>query len=297
MLLLMATVTRAKRRLGAFLLELRGQASRTTIDAAAELKTSDSTVSRYESGHVLPVWSTVLTLLRYYDAGDAEHKRATQLWEDAKDEAPPVRLPAGTPKSFRRLVSAEREAETERTIERSVIPGLLQTAEYARALVGAGHRFNDPDAPVDRVVGPRLTRQERLVDPAPLEFHAVIDEATIRRVVGSPDTMRDQLDHLLTLAERPNVTIQIMPFLAGAYGTTSGACIIIGYAEPDDLPNVYLEYPAGGAWVENEADVQRFTTMFEDAVQAALPPGDTADLIREQIRALTDHEPHEVAEE
>jgi transcriptional regulator with XRE-family HTH domain len=297
MLLLMATVTRAKRRLGAFLLELRGQTGRTTIDAAAELKTSDSTVSRYESGHVLPVWSTVLTLLRYYDASEPEHKRATQLWEDAKDEAPPVRLPAGTPKSFRRLVSAEREAETIRAIELSVVPGLLQSGPYAQALVDAAHQFRDPEKRVDGLVSRRLTRQQLLQAPDPLKLHVVLDEAAIRRIVGGPDVMRDQLEHLLTMGLQTNITLQVMPYDRGAYGTMSGPCTILGYTEPDETPGVYLEYPAGGAWVENEKDVQRFTTMFEDAVRAALSPADTADLIREQIRALTNYEHHEVAEE
>jgi transcriptional regulator with XRE-family HTH domain len=293
----MAAVTRAKKRLGGFLLDVRRTAGKSLVDAGAELKTSDSTVSRYESGLVLPVWAAVLILLNYYGAAEDQRERATQLWEAARDAAPPVRLPAGTHRTFRQLVNAERDAETERSIELAIIPGLLQTKRYARDLVTAGHRFADPAAQVDAVIATRLARQDRLNGPDPLRLHAVIDEAAIRRVVGSEEVMREQLGHLLKVSEQDNVMLQVVPFGSGSYGLMSGSCIIVGYAD-GDVPGVYLEYPAGGAWVENEDDVGRFTAMFEDVVRAALTPEDTADLIRRQLGALvTDDERHKVAQE
>lgn len=292
----MATVTRAKRRLGSFLAAVRERDGKTLTDAAAELKTSDSTVSRYESGQMLPVWPTVLALLNLFEVEGEERAEATRLWETARNDPPPVRLPTGTLKTFRRMISAEREADTVRTVELSIIPGLLQTERYARALMEAAHRFHEPQVRMDGIVNTRLARQERLVSAEPLQLHAVVDEAAIRRVVGDPAVMQEQLQHLLDMTERLNVTLQTMPFASGAYGTMSGACAIVGY--DDDTSGVYLEYPAGGAWVENEEDVGRFNRMFEDAVQAALNPTDTADLIRQQLRALELHDQgHEVAQE
>jgi transcriptional regulator with XRE-family HTH domain len=284
----MTAPTRAKRRLGALLLELRGRTGKSTVEVAEHLKTANSSVSRYESGLVLPVWSTVLNLVNLYGGSAAEITTASQLWEDAKDEAPPVRLPAGTPKSFRRLVNAEREAKSVRTLAPIVMPGLLQGEPYAQALFAAGHRFHDPDSRVDGAINVRLARQQRLEekDPIPLAFHAVLDEGVIRRQVGGPAVMRKQLLHVLMLIERPNVTVQVVPFEVGAYGLSAGGCVIVDYPGDDDPPGVYLEYPAGGAWVENVDDVQRFTTMFDDAVLTALTPADTVELIHQQIRAL-----------
>jgi transcriptional regulator with XRE-family HTH domain len=293
----MAATTRAKKRLGAFLTELRSRTGRALIDPATELKTSESTLSRYESGQVLPVWSTVLALANSYGASAGELARATRLWEDAKDEPKPVRLPASTPKSFRRLVNAEREAESIRTIQLSVIHGLLQTERYTQALFAAGHRFHDLESQVDGAIAVRSARKQRLDEPDPLHLHAILDEAAISRQVGGSAIMLEQLEHLLTMGKRSTITVQVMPFAAGAYGLSAGACAIVDYPEADDTPGVYLEYPAGGAWVENAEDVQRFTTMFSDAVLAALTPADTADLIQQQIRALKNDEHDEVAKE
>ncbi|MBA0126707.1 helix-turn-helix domain-containing protein [Haloechinothrix sp. YIM 98757] len=293
----MKTATRAKRRLGRFLNESRVQAGVRLEDAATELKTADSTVSRYESGQVMPVWATVLALLNLYGVTDEGRSRAVELWENARDEPPSIRLPTGAPKSFRRLVNAEREAERIRIIERSVVPGLMQSESYARSLIAAGHRLHGADAEaMDKFVAARLARQRLLEESGPVELHAVIDEAVIRRVVGGPAIMCEQLAHLLDIGAKPHVTIQVMPFRAGAYGTMNGSNIIVDYPEPDEVPGVYLEYPAGGSWVDNASDVERFTTMFDDAARAALSPADSAALLTRQIGAMdTDDQQHEVA--
>ncbi|MGQ0838892.1 helix-turn-helix domain-containing protein [Actinokineospora sp.] len=295
----MATPTRAKKRLGQFLGELRNHAGKTLLDAARELKTSDSTVSRYESGDVLPVWSSVKALIDYYKADDEARLAAVRLWETADDEPAPVRLPLGTSRAFRRFVNAEREGTTERIIAPVVVPGLLQTERYVRAINANIPRYHNPDARIEGHVTSRLNRQRQLEGPDALVLHAVIDEAVIRREVGGRDVMHEQLARLLVLGARPNITVQVLLFGAGVYGTMSGPCMIIDFPEPDDLAGVYLEYPAGGAWVENDDDVRRFTTMFEDASAAALSPGDTADLIRQKMRAFENHDqPHyEVANE
>ncbi|MFD9895644.1 helix-turn-helix domain-containing protein [Amycolatopsis sp. NPDC059027] len=290
----MASPTRAKKRLGHFLLELRTTAGHALAAPADELKASESTVSRYESGHVLPVWSTVLALLGFYGASDAARELAVKLWEQARDEPKPVRLPAEAPKAFRYLVNAEREASGIRVVESMVVSGFLQTKDYARALFAAGHRFYD--VVVDGAMAVRTDRQQLLWEPDPLKLHVVLDEAVIRREVGGRAVLRAQLAHLLRAAKLSHVTLQIMPLSAGAYGTMAGGWHIIDYAG-NEAPGVYLEYTAGGAWVENEGDVQRFTTAFEDAVLAALSPDDSAHLIEQQMRALADDDEQELAEE
>ncbi|HVK22995.1 MAG TPA: helix-turn-helix transcriptional regulator [Actinokineospora sp.] len=282
----MAAPTRAKIRLGKFLADLRNRTGITLVMAAQEIKTADSTVSRYESGHVLPVWGTVLTLLHLYEATAKERKIASDMWDSANDEPPSIRLPSGASKAFRRLVNAEREAPSARHIEPSIIPGLLQTEHYARALMEAGRAIQRPDLKTDVVVSNRMARQQRLAGADPITLHVLLDEAAIIRIVGGADVMREQLDYLLVLAARPNVTLQVIPFEAGAYGSMSGSAVIVDYPQDDEAPGVFIEYPAGGAWVDNEEDVQRFTTMFDGIVKLALTPAKTIDLIRKRAKAL-----------
>lgn len=286
MLRTVAAPTRAKRRLGQFLASLRDREEVSAPDAARELKTSKSTLLRYEGGGVLPVWATIQSLLRYYNASDDECQQAEELWQEAHDEAPPVRMPAGTPTSFRKLVTAERDAETERALAPIVVHGLLQTERYIRALMDAAHRFRDPGARADNVVASRLTRQDRIKGRDPLNLHVLLDQVVIQRAVGGPDVMREQLEHLLTLSERPNITLQVIPLGLGAYGTMAGACTIVSYPDPEEPPNVYLEYPAGGSWIEDGEDVQRFASMFQDVSEAALSSDATGELIQQQIGAF-----------
>ncbi|HWE90192.1 MAG TPA: helix-turn-helix transcriptional regulator, partial [Pseudonocardiaceae bacterium] len=110
----MAAPTRAKRKLGIFLAEMRDQSGLTATEAAKELLTNQSNISRYEVGGVMPLWATVAMLMNLYGASEEEHATAKKLWEHAHDEPRPVRLPAGTPKSFRKLIAAEAEADSER---------------------------------------------------------------------------------------------------------------------------------------------------------------------------------------
>lgn len=281
----MATPTRAKQRLGKFLQNLRMRADVTTKDAAVELKSTLSTVTRYESGQVLPAWGTVRTLLAHYGATADEHKEASYLYDVAADEPPPVRLPSGAPKAFRRLVNAERDGTEVRVIEPLAVPGLLQTEGYARAINAVDSRYvSDDHTQAQGYVVRRLSRQRRLDGPDPLVLHAVIDEGVILRIAGSHVVMRHQLEHLLAMAERPNVTLQVVPFGAGVYGTMSGSCAVVLYR--DGMAGVYLEYPTGGAWVENVGDVRRFTAMFDDVVNLALTPDRSAELIRRRVREL-----------
>jgi transcriptional regulator with XRE-family HTH domain len=282
-----AAPTRARKRLGAELRRLREDAGGiTAAQAGAEAKTTDSTINRYEAGAVMPAWGVVLTLAKFYGATDDEIRELERLFDLAREEPPAVRLPADVPLSFRRLVNAERDAKRVRVVAPYVVPGLTQTEQYARALVNAAYRFRDPAARLEGVVARRANRQKRLEGSNPLELHALIDQAAIMRVVGGREVMCDQLGHLLTMADRSNIILQVVPYNVGAYGTMSGGCSIIDYPEPDEPSAVYLEYPAGGNWVDNGDDVSRFTAMFDDVMALALSPTDTYAMIQHQRRAL-----------
>ncbi|OXM60015.1 hypothetical protein CF165_44795 [Amycolatopsis vastitatis] len=296
MLILMAAPTRARKRLGDFLYQLRNRENvQVTLRAAGEeLRLADSSISRFETGQMLPGWPDVQALLRLYGASDEDSAIASQLWDQAKNGPKPVRLPSEAPPAFRRLVNEEREAKGIRCVSMTVITGYFQRERYARAVVDAGRTFSRNEGRVPS----RLSRQQLLAPPVSLPVHALLDEAVLTRAVGGPDTMIDQLKHLLTLGEQDNITIQVVPFGAGAYGTMSGACTIVDYPD-DEGSGVYLEYAAGGAWVEAKADVDCFTAMFDDVSgrlspvndeeeswPAALDPSESADLIRSKIRVF-----------
>ncbi|GAA4611532.1 helix-turn-helix domain-containing protein [Saccharopolyspora hordei] len=279
-----ATPTRRKKRLGQLLARLRSDASKSLGDASALLRVSEPTISRYETGHVRPGWAALQALLALYNATDEERLEAGALWDDAGERATQVITPSGSPKAFRAFLRAEAEAHSARTLEPHVVPGLLQTHAYARAVNESGQQFHTAEPA--RYVTARLSRQARLAPPSPLRFHALIDEAVLHRAVGGPEVMAEQLHYLDDCAARENVTIQILPFSMGAYGTMSGGFTIIDYADPEDPPAVYLDYVAGGVWVENVNDVHHFAEMFSEIASSALRTDESVELIRERAKAL-----------
>jgi hypothetical protein len=279
----MAGATPARDVLGKFLAGLAKRSDRSPAEVAAVVKLSTSTLNRYFAGELLGAWGTYKDMVVLYSNDPTDLATAERLWEQARDEPKPMRLPATTPKAFRRLINDEHVAWRVRTFQRIGLPGHVQTREYATALFNAGHRLHDPRLSMDGALSVRLGRQERLQPdhPAHLELHAVIDEATLRRQVGGEEVMQAQYRHLLTLAERSNVKLQVVKFSAGAYGLSNGGCVIVDHK--DETSGIYLEYPLGGAWVDNPEDVRRFTTMYEDAERVALSPDDTAKFIRQLL--------------
>ncbi|GAA3053594.1 helix-turn-helix domain-containing protein [Actinokineospora globicatena] len=278
-----ATPTRRKKRLGRYLRELREAAGLRAVDAARKLKTEESTISRYENGIYKPAWAAVSVLLTYYGAGDDAEEKASALYDAASVTMPKIRLPADSPKAFRELVNTEREAEQIYILETSVIPGLLQTADYAMAVFATAKVTSD----VDELVNIRLERQRYLEGPDAIELCVCLDIAVLHREVGGRKVLRDQLQRLLDLIEQPNVTVHIIPFETGAYGNMSGGCWIMTFGDEGDSDVVYLEHPAGGVWVENESDVQHFQTMFDEVRTASLDPEASAEVIRARVRSLS----------
>ncbi|WP_215548017.1 helix-turn-helix domain-containing protein [Amycolatopsis sp. CA-230715] len=278
-----ATPTRLKKRLGRQLRKLREHAGVTLRQAALELRTTDSSVSKYESGVNRPQWPTVKTLLSLYEASDEDRARVQVFWDEAATATPYIRLPAGASKMFRQLVRSEGEASTVRTIAPSVVPGLLQTADYARAVHASAQRSREPKVAADEFVAQRLNRQKRLIGPDPLHLHALLDEVVLHRLVGDKEVMRGQLEHLLRAGEMPNVRIQVLPYDIGAYGSMAGTCYLFGYEDPEDQAVAYLEHAAGGVWIEDGEDVQHLSTMFDSVSADALSPEDSAEFIRAKV--------------
>lgn len=284
---MVATQTRRKRRVGKYLRELRERSGRKTEEAADLLGVKRPTITRMESGETLCRRTELGALCAFYGATDAERAEALSRWEDAKQDTTRVVVPGAAPRQLRSFLRAEADAASEKIISPIVINGLLQTADYATAVTQAPSGYRLPDVEIERMVDARISRQGLISGKDPLTVHAIMDEAVVRRAVGGPEIMAEQLKHLLRLAEQPHITLQVVPFEAGAYGTMSGAATILEFPDAEDPPAAYVEYAGGGSWVEDKGDVAKLITTFDVVKGAALTSADTANLFRHQIEAWT----------
>lgn len=280
-----STQTRRKRKVGQVLQRLRERSGRTTEEVGALIRRTASQMSKIENGYNLCAFAELTTLLVFYEASQEEHAEAVSLWEDAKQDSTRIAHSSAVPPKFRAFLRTEIDASSARELQPMIIPGLLQTRLYAAAVERSAHRIADPAVDVDRAVAARIARQKVLHRDKPLRLHALIDEVVLRRLVGGPQVMAEQLRHLLTMGEMENVTIQVIDFTAGAYGTMSGPVTIFGFGD-EDPDSVYLEYPGGGEWVDDTVDIAKFVAMFDDVRAQALPVAESAALIRALAEAV-----------
>jgi transcriptional regulator with XRE-family HTH domain len=184
------------------------------------------------------------------------------------------RWEGGYPSWFAEWVEAERRATALCWWEPLVVPGLVQTGEYARAILAAGPDAMDDE--LDQMVAARLERQAVLERPRPPSLLVVLDEAVLHRLIGSPKIMQDQLQHLAGLSGRPRVTIQVVPARAGAHAGLLGGFAI---ASVEGAGIVYLETSAEGQVTEKSSAVAQVTRRFDALRAVALPRDDSQDLI------------------
>ncbi|WP_053722480.1 DUF5753 domain-containing protein [Saccharothrix sp. NRRL B-16348] len=276
--------TKRRRRLGQLLRTLRDERS-VSVEAVMErLHCSDATVSRFETGKSLIKHSDLEVLLEFLSADDGTRRQAFEMWADASQTGRQPEYLNALPRKFRAYVRLEAEASRGLFLQPLLVPGLLQTEDYARAIHTADKFV--PREGIEKSVAARVSRQRVLTGPDPLQVHAVVDEAVVRRVIGGTAVMRKQLERLLELGQQPNVTIQILPFGVGAIGTMSGPVTILEFPDPEDPPNVYLEHPAGGEWVEAPSAVADFISVFDGAASVALSASESTDLISAAIADL-----------
>ncbi|GGS20138.1 helix-turn-helix domain-containing protein [Actinokineospora fastidiosa] len=277
--------TRRKRKVGQTLARLRERSGHTIEQVAALLRRSAGQVSKYENGYNLCAFAELSTMLVLYNATAEERAEVESLWEDAKQDSTRIAFSSAVPPKFRAFLRTEADATTISEVQPCCVPGLLQTAEYAAAIQQSSYRIVDTSVEQDRLVNARLARQRLLEGDQPLRLHAVLDVAVIKRRVGGPSVMADQLRHLLAAGQRDNIEIQVIDYGAGAYGTMSGPVTIFGF-EDEDPNTVYLEYPGGGEWVDDAADTAKFVAMFQDVSALALSGAESAALIRAQAEAM-----------
>jgi len=264
--------------LGKQLRELREKARLTTEDVGLQLDCSPSTISRMEGGKVGIRRSTLERLLEIYEVTDQEQiDTLVVLARQGKTRGWFARY-GDLPASYSRYIGLESSAVEMRDYEALVVPGMLQTEEYTRALLAASSPSDSEDA-VEAHVKARRERQNLLTrEDQPLQLIAVLDESVIRRSIGGADVMRSQLKHLADMGRARNVTVQILPFSGGAYAGMAGSFAILKF---QDAPSVvYAEAMTGDIYPAAD-DVQRYADVFENLRAAALSPLESINLIED----------------
>jgi transcriptional regulator with XRE-family HTH domain len=274
------------RRLAVELTRRREASGLSREEAARQLEWSTSTIFRIETGRNRPQPGNVRVLLDLYGVTGAERDGLIQLARDARQPGWWHSFRDVLPNPYEVYIGLEGGAASIRNFEPVVVPGLLQTEEYARAMFKGGPRELERDD-VERRIEVRLARQQILTRDDRPRLWAVIDEAAIHRLVGGPAVMRAQLGHLIDTAEQGKTTVQVVPYRAGAHAGTTGPFVILDFPEPTDPSVVYVETLAGDIYLEERADVNRYTLAFDRLLAAALHPDDSVHLIQQAAAAMT----------
>jgi transcriptional regulator with XRE-family HTH domain len=255
--------------------EAAGVSSRT---AAREIEVQPSTMSKIEGGKQAIKAAYVKLLAPLYGIGPDERERLLALAEEANQPGWWVSYSRLVPDWFRLFLGYEADASELRTYESELVPGLLQTPDYARAVALATKPDSTADE-LDKQVELRRKRQQRITDGDPPTMHAVLNEAVLLRKVGGADVMRQQLKHLVALAKLPHLTVQVLPFDVGAHPAMTAPFLMLGFAEEPAMNTVYLENGRGSLYLEKRADLQRYGAMFEQLTKIALRPQASAKAI------------------
>ncbi|MFI7520055.1 helix-turn-helix domain-containing protein [Micromonospora globbae] len=265
--------------LGAQLRRLREASGVTREGAGWEIRASESKISRMELGRVGFKERDVADLLTLYGVTDAEERETLlKLARDANSPGWWHRYGDVLPAWFQSYLGLEAAAVLIRTYEVQFVPGLLQTPAYARAVVLLGHGSAAPDE-IDRRVALRMRRQELLRRAEPPQLWAVIDEAALRRPIGGPGVMRDQLTALIEATRSPNIRLQIIPFAAGGHAAAGGAFTILRFGD-QDLPDiVYIEQLTSAIYLDKRDDLDHYALAMERLCVEAEPPERTPDLL------------------
>ncbi|MDT5032053.1 MAG: hypothetical protein QOC94_2224 [Actinoplanes sp.] len=257
-----------RRRLGTELRRLREEA-RVTIDVVADsLGCSPSKVSRIETGHTSATPRDVQDMLDVYGIDGMASEELVQIAREARQKGwwhPYSTVLVGA------YVGLEAAARSIRAYEQQVIPGLLQSAEYAAAMIRAA-RLSDTPLEIDRRVHVRMARQSLLTQDDPIDLWVVLDEAVLSRPVGGDEVMLDQLVRLVEAAKLPNVTLQILPFAAGAHAGMDGTFAILDFPEAADPDVVYAENATGGLFLEKADELDKYSSIFDTIRSTALTP-------------------------
>lgn len=266
--------------LGSQLRRLRESRGITREAAGYSIRASESKISRMELGRVSFKSRDIEDLLTLYGVADemergsliglAREANVAGWWQSFGDVLPGW---------FQTYIGLEGAASLIRIYEVQFVHGLLQTEAYAHAVVKRGMP-NAPQAEIDRRVALRQERQKVLVSERAPRFHAVLDEAALRRPYGDRDVMRGQLTHLIEISEHSTVTLQVMPFSFGGHAGESGAFTMLRFPESDLSDLVYLEQLTSALYLDKREEVTQYERVMTRLQEDSLGPAESRDLLR-----------------
>lgn len=265
--------------------KLRKEAGKTREEAARYADIAPATVSRIEAAAHAPKVADIMALCRFYGLDEAHTEMLVTLarqsrqrgwWQKVGEDA----IPAW----FETYVGLEEEVAEIRSYQPEVIFGLLQTEDYARAVLTADDTVGPAEG--ERRLEVRMRRQKLLEEPDRPKLWIIQNEGALRRHVGGVATMQQQLKHLIDLSRQPGITIQVLPFSAGAHPSMHGAFEILSFPERYDPDVVYIDYRRGSIYLENLDEVDDYTQLFDQLRARAISPDESRALIGRIIQEM-----------
>ncbi|MGH3978180.1 MAG: helix-turn-helix domain-containing protein [Pseudonocardiaceae bacterium] len=276
-----------RRQLGKELRRLRENAGKTITEAAVWVGIKPPTVSKIENGRQAIRPTNVRLLLQLYGVEAPDADTLIRLAGEVNQRGWWASYGDTVPDWFRNFVGLEADASEINGYESELVPGQLQTAEYAKAVMVATRQESTEDE-LQRLVTFRRERQERLTGNTPPRLHFVLNEAVVRRPVGGAEAFGKQLDYLAEIAELPHIDIQVLPYSAGPHATMGQTFTMLRFpGDEAGLDFVYLENDRGALYLERPADVQRYQTIFTQLATAALDSSETRKFLATVSRELT----------
>jgi transcriptional regulator with XRE-family HTH domain len=272
--------TARRRRLAIELKKLREDKRLTCAQVGEALDWSGSKVNRMETGQGRVQPSDIDALCRFYGTDGELRTLLKGLAKDSKTRGWWHAHGDAVPSWFSVYVGLEQAASSLRTYECEFVPGLLQTADYARELHRVTSSPSEDD--INRTIAVRMERQALLTSPRPPDLWAIVHETVLRHTVGNSQVMRAQFERILEAIESASVTVQVLPFDAGSYPAT-GAFTVLGFPEQEDPDVVYRDGLTDAVYLERPEDIAQYTRAFNNLRALSLSPQRSIDLIKNMI--------------
>lgn len=268
-----------RRRLGGELRRLREAAQRTHREVAAHLDCSQGKISQIELGRVPVRTADVSLMAEFYGSSAEQISELLELAEGSKQRGWWQEYPSTARRNgFDTYLGLETAATALSVFEPDPLPELLQTAEYSATLLGSSREeFTTPE--ISERLAVTSKRQQRLLGTAPLELWAVLDEAALRRIVGGRRLMRGQLEHLVLMSYRRNVTVQVLPFDVGAHPLLGERVTVFSFRNSTDQQVVHAGDPTNSRFLDKGGETEPYLSAFEQVCSMALPPKESTMLI------------------
>jgi transcriptional regulator with XRE-family HTH domain len=269
------------RILGRQLRQMREEGGYTLEQASKRMEWSDSKLSRIENGQQLTIdIHHMKSLLDLYDIGGGRWEQMLDLARKVNERGWWQSYGLGNQAPY---IAYESEANRVQEFTLGYVPGLLQTANYARALFTAAP-LPRSDSELGNAIAARMIRQQRLTSAEnPLQLVAVIDESVLRRPIGGPDVYRSQLAHVAEVAELDTVTLHVLPTDIGAHAGIASGFIVLNFGDLGEPDIAYVEHALGQVMLEKDGDVARAKLAFEELADSAFGPAESLALIRRLI--------------